>query len=403
MASSRTLIVAGAGIGGLTAALALARAGFRVRIFERAERLEETGAGIQLSPNATRMLLALGLEAELRARAVAPERVVVHSAWSGREIVRIRLGEAAQTRYGAPYWVIHRADLQAVLVGAATAHPDVEIELGTMVEDFATHTQGLTVHARRKDGAAVEERGIGFVAADGLWSNARGLVDRPAAPHFCHRVAWRATVPIDAVVDEFRTRAVHLWLARDAHLVHYPVKAGALVNIVAIARDQWHKPGWSDAATRKEVQAHFGRWSWSQQARDLLALPEQWLKWALFDRPPLRRWGAGPVTLLGDAAHPMVPFLAQGAAMAIEDAGVLAAALAASPDDPAAGMRRYEALRKPRTRRVQRTAHRTGTIYELAEPDAFMRNTVMRVLGGERLLARQDWIYGYDCQAPISA
>jgi salicylate hydroxylase len=395
VASSRTLIVAGAGIGGLTAALALAANGFSVKILERSERLEATGAGIQLSPNATRVLLALGLEAKLRPQILVPERLVVRAASSGRRIAEMPLGAAAQSRYGAPYWVIHRADLQAVLAEAAAANPAVAVELGTALEDFAIDRDGVTVRSRRGDASVVEARGIGLVGADGLWSSVRALVEGPSPPRFRQRVAWRASVPAADVGDDCSSPNVQLWLGRDAHLVHYPVKGGALINIVAIARDQSPERGWSNAGTREEVFARFPRSAWAEAARDLLAVPNQWLKWALFDRPPLRRQPTGPVTLLGDAAHPMLPFLAQGAAMAIEDAGALADALAASPHDPASAMRRYEALRRPRTARVADSARHTGTIYELARPAAMMRDAAMRALGGERLLARQDWIFGY--------
>jgi salicylate hydroxylase len=395
--TSRTLIVAGAGIGGLTAALALAAKGFRVKVLEQAERLEETGAGIQLSPNATRVLLALGLETKLRAQIVVPERLVVRAASSGREIVCMPLGDAAHRRYRAPYWVIHRADLQTILAEAAQDNPEVTVQLGTAVKGFVTQPGGVAVYARRRGGILLEERGIGLVGADGLWSTVRGLIEKPAPPRFRHRVAWRASVPAAEVADDFRAPVVQLWLGHGAHLVHYPVKAGALLNIVAIARDGWHGPGFGEPGTREEVLGRFRRSSWAKTARDLLAVPERWLKWALFDRPPLHASGNSnaPVTLLGDAAHPMLPFLAQGGAMAIEDAGALADALAARPDDPAPAMRRYEALRGPRTQRMADTARRTGAIYELFGPAALMRDTLMRALGGERLLARQDWVYAY--------
>jgi salicylate hydroxylase len=397
--SLRTIIVAGAGIGGLTAALALARKGFSVAVVEQAERLEEAGAGIQLSPNATRVLLALGLGERLRPLVSIPAAVLVRSAWSSREIVRIPLGETALTRYGAPYWVIHRADLQMALAEAAGASPDITVTLGVALEDFGAYSNGVTVHLRGKDSQTYERRGIALVGADGLWSRvrARSVGGRP--PRFRHRTAWRSTLPADAVSREFREPFVHLWLGADGHLVHYPVKAGALINIVGIVSDEWQKPGWSEASSRDDILSRFSRWSWATPARDLLATPERWLKWALYDLPPFPIRGTGPVTLLGDAAHPMLPFLAQGAAMAIEDAAVLADALTSSPQDPAAAMRAYEGLRSARTARAQRSARHMGRLYELPGPGAVVRNAVMQSLGGARLLAGQDWIYTYDWKA----
>jgi salicylate hydroxylase len=394
--TSRTIIIAGAGIGGLTAALAIARKGFSVTLIEQAERLEEAGAGIQLSPNATRILLALGLGDRLRSLVVSPAAVLIRAAWSSQEIVRIPLGAVALARYGAPYWVIHRADLQAALAEAAAANPDITMMLGATVEDFGAYGHGVTVHVREKGSQVRERRGVALVGADGLWSRVRAQTGDHRPPRFHRRTAWRATLPRDAVGDEFREPFVHLWLGADGHLVHYPVKAGALINIVGIVSDDWQKPGWSEAGSRDEVLSRFSRWAWATPARDLLAIPERWLKGALYDRPPLPLRGTGPVTLLGDAAHPMLPFLAQGAAMAIEDAAVLAEALKSCPHDPTAAMRTYERLRGTRTARLQRSARRMGRVYELAGPGAAIRNAAMLGLGGARLLAGQDWIYTYD-------
>ena len=225
VARSRTIIIAGAGIGGLTAALALTRAGFRAVVLEQAERLEEAGAGIQLSPNATRVLFDLGLAERLRPLVVAPEAIRIVNSRSGRDIVRVPLGAAAEQRYGAPYWVIHRADLQAVLAITIAESPDVTLRLGTRVEDFALHQHGLTVEARDKHGLR-DEQGIALIGADGLWSTLRGRLGDRRPPRFARRTAWRATVPAAHVAEEFRATVTGLWLGRDAHLVHYPVKAG---------------------------------------------------------------------------------------------------------------------------------------------------------------------------------
>jgi salicylate hydroxylase len=391
LAPARHVIVAGAGIAGLTAALAMARAGLRVTLLEQAEKLEETGAGIQLSPNATRVLFALGLRDRLMPSVLAPKAIRVMSGGSGREIVRIPLDDG-ETRYGAPFWTIHRGDLHAALAGAAVATQDITLKLGIRVEDFATHAKGVSVLGRR-DRMIVEERSLALIGADGIWSNVSTRLGRQRGPKFSHRTAWRALVPAEAVLQEFRTPYVHLWLGQDAHLVHYPVKGGRLINIVGIVRDEWSETGWSAHGERTEILRHFARWSWSERARSLIAIPERWVKWALYARKTPFRGGEGPVTLIGDAAHPMLPFLAQGAGMAIEDAAVLADCLGKYIDDPADALRAYEGARRRRTERAQQASRKQSRIYSLTGPEALVRNLVMRTMGGEKLRSRYDWLY----------
>ncbi len=393
MAASRTIVVAGGGIGGLTLALALAQRGFRVAILEQAAQLEEIGAGIQLSPNATRVLTDLGLVERLRGHAVSPQAVRVVRAHNAREITRIPLADA-ERRFGAPYWVLRRGDLQSALVGAVREHPDIALELGARVETFATHANGVTVKAMRGR-TSVDAQGIAFVGADGLWSTVRGGLGDAAAPRFARRVAWRALVPAEMAPPAMRELVVTLWLGPNGHIVHYPVQAGAAINVVAIAKDNWNEPGWSTASTPGEVLARFAAGAWSRHVRDLIGVAAHWTKWALAERAVARRWGHEQMTLIGDAAHPMLPFLAQGAAMAIEDAAVLALRLAASPDDPAVAMRKYEADRRDRTAKVQRAARKTGQIYHYRGADAAVRDFVMRKLGGARLRNRYDWMYSW--------
>ena len=393
MPVTRTVLIAGAGIGGLTAALAIAQQGFRVALFDQAQRLEEVGAGIQLSPNAARILVALGLAEPLQRHVVSPEELRVMNAPSARVLVRAPLGAAAEQRYGAPYWVIHRGDLQAVLLDAVRANTSITLRLGMRVEDFALHANGVTISALASYQAA-EDRGAALIAADGLWSSLRPRLGHRDKPHFAGHTAWRALVPADAVGPELRAPAVNLWFGRDAHLVHYPVRGGGLINVVAIARDEWGEPGWTAPGWRDEVLTRYPAQEWPAPARALLGTPQQWQKWALYDRTPLAHWGRGPVTLLGDAAHPMLPYLAQGAAMAIEDAAVLAQRLAEAPDDPAAAMRRYERQRLSRTARAQRAARRNGTIYHMGGAQALLRTVALLAMGGH-LVRRYDWLYGW--------
>jgi salicylate hydroxylase len=394
MAPARHVIVGGAGIGGLTAALALARAGMRVTVFEQAEKLEETGAGLQLSPNASRILIALGLRERLAAVAVAPQAIRVMAGGSAREIVRIPLGNEAERRYGAPYWSVHRGDLQSALADAVRGELDAMLELGVRLEDFAAHVNGVSVIGKRGT-QVLSERGIALIGADGIWSSVAARLYRSQPATFRHRTAWRALVSADAVPEEFRQPFVHLWLGHDAHLVHYPVKAGKLINIVGIVHDEWNEVGWSAAGDRTDILRHFARWAWSEKARALISIPDRWLKWALYDRKHPFRAAKVPVTLLGDAAHPMLPFLAQGAAMAIEDAAVVADMLGKYLDDPNDALRAYAGARWHRTARAQQFSRRQGRIYGMTGPEALVRNLAMRAMGGEKLRARYDWLYSW--------
>jgi salicylate hydroxylase len=399
--SSRTVIVAGAGIGGLTVSLALARNGFRVIVLEQAERLQDTGAGIQLSPNAARVLIDLGFGERLQPHVVAPAAVRVLNAKSGREIVRIPLGDTAAQRYGAPYWIIHRGDLQAVLSTAVAQELDISLKLGMRMEDFVTHPNGVTVSARGGT-AAWNEHGHALIAADGLWSVSRERFGFSEPPRFSGRTAWRALVPATEVLPEFRGPLIHLWLGPDAHLVHYPVKGGKVINIVVITADDWNAEGWSEPASRSDLLPRLTAAHWAQQAQALVRLPEAWLKWALFDRRPLMNWSQGAAALLGDAAHPMLPFLAQGGAMAIEDAVVAAQCLARMPNDAAAALKYYVAIRRGRTRKVQRQASRNGRHYHLKGVSAMLRNAAMGVMGGQHLLGHYDWLYDWRPPAALS-
>ena len=398
--ASRSVIVAGAGIGGLTAALALARNGFRVTVLEQTERLSETGAGIQLSPNAARCLIDLGVGDRLRPHVTVPTALRVLVGHSGREIVRMPLGGAAE-RYGAPYWIIHRGDLQAALVAAVAQERDVSLKLGMRVEDFATHSHGVTVSANGP-GGVWHERGHALIAADGLWSESRARLGFKDPPRFAGRTAWRALIPASEVPAELREPLIHLWLGRDAHLVHYPVKAGALINVVVITTDNWNAPGWSAPASRTDLLPRLPAERWAPQARALVREPETWLKWALYDQRPLSSFCYGAAALIGDAAHPMLPFLAQGAAMAIEDAVVAARCLVRLPDDAAGALQSYSALRRTRTRRVQRLAARNGARYHLSALPAMLRNAAMHAMGGAVLLRHYDWLYDWRPPAALS-
>jgi salicylate hydroxylase len=390
-----SIMIAGAGIGGLTAALALAQQGFRVMLFDQAEKLEEAGAGIQLAPNATRILTGLGLAGRLEASIVRPFAIRLRSGASGREIAVMPLDGAALESYGAPYWVIHRADLQKALTAAATDEPRITLTLDTALDDIATGKSSVraTVRRRGPGPTTADYDGTMLIGADGLWSRLRTLLGDATAPRFAGRGAFRAIAPAEQLPACDRQPVINVWFGAGGHVVHYPVRAGAAVNIVAVCGGGWQSTAWSTGAGRDEVLERFPAPAWAPAIRNLLAAPERWQKWALYDRAPLRSWGVGPVTLLGDAAHPMLPFLAQGAAMAIEDAAVLARELVRSPDDRVAALRRYETARRPRTAHVQHAARHNDFHYHLHQPAAFVRDAALRTLSGRRLLAQYDWIY----------
>jgi salicylate hydroxylase len=398
VAALRTIFVAGAGIGGLTASLALARQGFRVVVLEKAERLEEAGAGLQLSPNASRVLVDLGLAPRLATRAVTPEAISLMSARRGGEVARMPLGEAATLRAGAPYWVAHRADLQAALQAEVNDNPDIELRLGCQFEDAVAHARGLTVVQRsgmtRQEGLA-----LALVGADGIWSTVRHHLFPEVAPQFSGLIAWRGTLDATQLPREYTSRRVQLWMGPNAHLVAYPISGARQLNVVAVVPGTWNRPGWSALGEANEIKNVFATSKWPGPARMMIGAVDDWRKWALFTVPEGGEWTAGAIALLGDAAHAMLPFAAQGAGMAIEDAAVLAKCLGGGVGEnvaaiPAA-LKRYARLRRSRVARVQRTARRNGVIYHLNGAAAFARDLFIRSMGPRRMLARQDWIFDW--------
>jgi salicylate hydroxylase len=395
VSTARTIVVAGAGIGGLTAALALAGQGFRVIVLEKAERLEEAGAGLQLSPNASRILIELGLQDRLGAGAVTLEAISIFSARSGGEIARLPLGDAAGVRAGAPYWVVHRADLQSALAAQVNDNPDIELRLGCQFEDVVTHGKGLTV-GQRSGITRRQEQALALVGADGVWSAVRHQLFPQTQPQFSGLIAWRGTIEATQLPREYTSKRVQLWIGSDAHLVAYPISGERQINVVAIVPGTWNRPGLSAPGDAVEIRNAFTLQHWPGPARMMIGAVDGWRKWALFTVSGGGDWSRGAVTLLGDAAHAMLPFAAQGAAMAIEDAAVLAKCLAGAGDSMAAiapALQRYAGLRRQRVARVQRTARQNGRIYHLSGAAALARDLFIRAIGPQRMLARQDWIY----------
>ncbi|MDB5595928.1 MAG: monooxygenase FAD-binding [Hyphomicrobiales bacterium] len=402
MASSRHAIIAGAGIGGLTAALTLARAGLTVTLLEQAPALSEAGAGLQLAPNASGILAQFGILDRLVGLALAPDRLRVRSQRSGADIMRMPLGPVAELRWGAPTLVVHRGDLQRALLDRVAQESSIELRTGMSVAGFANSPQGVSVAV--KNGADVQSLEADLlIGADGLHSRVRkglglGLADQP---HYSGRTAWRAIADGRDAPDFALRVETSLWLGSHAHLVHYPLRQGALVNVVAITDDPWRGVEdtnfWSQPGEGAQLTRRFS--GWHKDARQLLASVREWRRWPLFDRTPTSRWSIGRVALLGDAAHPMLPFFAQGAAQAIEDAAALGAAFTArgagGPLDVQTALAAYEAKRVARAGRVQLASRRQGTIYHLPGPAALIRDLGMRSLSAENMMSRFDWLYRY--------
>jgi len=390
--ASRRIVIAGAGIGGLTAALLLARAGFRVDVHERVEALSEVGAGLQISPNAARILIDLGLEASLDASIGRPEALVVRSGTSAEVLAEMALGDTATRRWGAPTWVVHRADLQRALFAAANEDPDIHMHLGSGVEGASEHARGLTVLVSRR-GAMEDVSALALIAADGVRSKLRSMVTSTRPPRFSGRAAFRALINVEDAPAALRGTKTGLWLGPGAHLVHYPLRRGTLINIVGLVKAEEGVDDWATRTGPDEIVHAFK--DFAPLARALIAIPPTWLRTPLYDRPPERSYASGAVALLGDAAHPMLPFLAQGASMAIEDAHVLARCLADGATNAAASLQRYSKLRVPRASRVQREARFNDTVFHFGCPASVARDIGLKLKGGNGLAERYDWLYGW--------
>lgn len=384
MPAPRPILVAGAGIGGLTLAIALARRGFPALVLERAPKLDEIGAGLQLSPNASRVLDRLGLGPEIDEAGIQPDGIRMINGQTGRPVAHMKLGFATERRWGAPYRLIHRAKLQSILARAAVKE-GLSIRLGTELLDFTETGDGVEARVRTNFGESTIA-GAALVAADGVRSRVREVLGGPDL-RFSGQIAWRAVLKGGA------RRETSLWLGPGAHLVTYPVDRSGALNVVAVTKGEAAGDGWATPGDGGRLAELFG--GWAEPVRGLLHSVEGWVTWPLYDADGPPQWSAGPVTLIGDAAHPVLPHMAQGAALAIEDAAVLAARLAETPDDLAGAMRAYEAERTPRAMAVQTAARRNGEIFRLRGLAAKARDTALRLMGEERLLARFDWIYGY--------
>jgi salicylate hydroxylase len=387
--SEASVGVVGGGIGGLTAALALLRAGFDVHVYEQASGLREIGAGVQVSPNASRVLHGLGLAEPLALTGVRPLAWHQRRWDDGRTLLRTPLGDPLEAVFGFPHLQMHRADLLAAL---AAAVPAERVHLDHRLTGLAE--RGDHVEARFANGTRVEVDAL--VGADGIHSRVRRVLWGPERPRFTGCAAYRGLVAADRLRHLGLEVTAQVWMGPGRHFVHYFVRREALVNFVAIVdQDTWTRESWTDRGEIADALAAFD--GWHPHVRDIIGAADQTFIWALFDRVPLERWSAGRVTLLGDACHAMLPFMAQGAAQAIEDGVTLAACLAEPGTDVVAALRRYEELRIPRAGRIQAMSTTNKDRFHLPDgPEQQRRDAEMAAGSTDWSFKAVAWIYEHD-------
>lgn len=390
------VLVAGGGIGGLAAALALARLGYAVRVLEQSPEIGEIGAGIQLGPNAFSAFDALGVGERARSRAVYTERMLLMDAVDETEIASVPVGEAFRARFGNPYAVIHRADVHDSLLEGARESDRIEFLTSTRVERVEQDGDGVTAF----DASGRAHRGIALIGADGVRSAVRQqFVGDPV--RVSGHVVYRAVVDAPGFPENLRWNAPVVWAGPDCHLVHYPLRGGEQYNVVVTFHSRRQETWSVTEGSQDEVLSYFD--GIGARPRRLLSLPRSWRRWATADREPIARWSFGRVTLLGDAAHPMLQYLAQGACMALEDAVTLGEALRAAGADVESAFARYERSRVTRTARVVLSAREMGRIYHAKGVERLVRNDLWKGRTPERFYDALEWLYGWKvdrCLAP---
>jgi len=388
--------IVGGGIGGLTAALALLKRGIDVEVYEQSSMLKEVGAGVQIGSNGTRVLYALGLEDALSRVQFVPARREIRHWRTGETWNWFDLGATSAERFGTPYLMLHRADLLGILAEAVKGQKADAVTLGrkcVAVSQTADHAE-----VRFADGDA---RKFAFViGADGIHSQVRACLFGPDRPQFTGCVAWRGLVPMERLPDHIARTVGTNWLGPHGHVLHYPVRRGEIMNFISIVeRDDWQAESWTIEGTKGELANDFR--GWHADVQTLIEGLDTAYKWALMVRGPMERWTQARITLMGDACHPTLPFLGQGAVMAIEDAYVVAACMHKYFGDPATALARYEDIRRDRTAAVVRKAHENRS--EVFSPALADENAVAISVARQwqqvRLRERMDWLYTYDATA----
>lgn len=382
------ILIAGGGIGGFAGALALAQKGRAVRLLEQAPEFGEVGAGIQIGPNVFKMFDVLGVTEQILDVAVLPENLIMRDALTGEEIVRMPVGSKAfRERYTYPYGVIYRPDLHNTLIDACRAQPLVETQTGVTVTGFEDTGEGVRVHTESGE----THEGCALIGADGLWSKVREQLVGDGKPRVSGHIAYRAVLPTPEFPEHLQQDNVVLWAGPKTHLVQYPLHRGDIYNLVAVFHSDRYEEGWDSFGDAEELRRRFA--GEHEDVLTLLNKIERWRMWVLCDREPIRDWSRGRATLLGDAAHPMLQYLAQGACMATEDGVCLATRVDANGDDFETAFQEYQALRYLRTARVQLTARLYGDIYHASGATADLRNAMMRGIDQSKPGEGMAWLY----------
>jgi len=382
------VLIVGGGIGGLTAALALARQGIASQVIEQAATFKEIGAGIQLGPNVFRMFERLGLIEPISALAVFPENLVMFDSITGEEVTRIPLGDAFRKKFHYPYALIHRADLHNVLLDTCRQSNLIRLDAAQKIVDLDETNGAVTA----KTATGKDYRGAALIGADGLWSTIREFVVGDGKPKPAGHITYRAVLPRDEIPDQFRWWNMGFWAGEKVHFVLYPLRTGELYNLVAVFHSNRYEEGWDSYGDPAELHERFAQTC--APVRALLAKIESWRMWVLCDRPPIKEWSRGRITLLGDAAHPMLQYLAQGACMAVEDAVCLADQAVAADGDYARAFRAYQQARYLRTGRVQITARIYGEFYHAGGVAKELRNIMLGSRTPDDAMAGMEWLYG---------
>jgi salicylate hydroxylase len=400
MALSKKIVIAGAGIGGLCAALALVKRGFEVSVYEQSAQLGEVGAGLQLSPNAMHVLQSFGIADVIKTKAFNPESAVMRHYKTGKAYFTVPFGDAATLKYGADYLHIHRADLHAVL-HSECVKSNVDIHLGQAIQGYEQTTKSLKILF--KNGInGVNDKSLEadvLVGADGIKSEVQACMLGQTLAEFTGQVAWRGTVEASKLPKGLIKPNANLWVGPGKHFVSYYLRGGDLVNFVAVQeRNDWQKESWNEPGDVTELQETFK--GWHPEVTELLRATDSCFLWALFDRPPLNQWAEQNVALMGDACHPMLPFLAQGAAMAIEDSYALAYCLASDTNTQTA-LQTYQNIRLPRTSNIQRNVRKNAAMYHMSSPIEQAKLAVLSGLSSVGLsdsvaANKLDFIYAYN-------